>query len=125
MTDTLYRSNKSVPDRVDAAWRKGYEAGLAERSDHRLALVALAVSGFTLWRQVDMRRNSHLLPWAILASAMLFAVALVLALCSVPFVLAALGIRTGYRHHQATVSHRPPGPIVPVVCSPSDEYEPF
>jgi hypothetical protein len=107
-----YRSNKSVPDRVDRAWGQGYEAGKADGK--RIAIVALAITAFTLWRHPSVRGHSHLIPWALVGSL----VALTLVLCAVPFVLGTLGIRAGVRHHRANKRRRP---TTPVVYSPGEQ----
>jgi hypothetical protein len=73
-----------VSARLDRAWQRGYETGLAEKRD-RLAVIAIALALFALWRQVDVRKHAHLLPWAIVAS-------LVALVVIGPLLLLGLGI---------------------------------
>jgi multisubunit Na+/H+ antiporter MnhG subunit len=50
VTNTLYRSNKSVPDRVDRAWHAGYVAGT--QAWKRVAFVELVLGAWLLfWRR--------------------------------------------------------------------------
>lgn len=73
MASGRYVSDTPVSARVDRAWLIGYEAGRAERAE-RLAIVSLAISVFTLWRQRRIRSHWYLLPWAIIFSLVAFVV---------------------------------------------------
>jgi len=75
MTDTLYRSNMAVSERVDRAWHSGYLAGT--QAWKRIALVELALGAWLLLR----RRRTPTMVKVALFYGLLFAglVALVLA----------------------------------------------
>ncbi len=93
MTDTMYRSTKSVPDRVDAAWHQGFVAG--QRDARRLAGLAFVVAAF-----VELRRHRFpILPCCLIAVAV--------ALAIVPAVLAVLAARAAWRIHQRRRSGGP------------------
>ena len=92
----------SVSAKVDRAWQRGDEAGLADQRD-RLAIMAIVLALFTMWRQIDVRRHAHLLPWAIVAS-------LVALVVIGPMLLLGLGIWGGVHvigNHLQNESSRP------------------
>ena len=104
MTTTApYRSTQSVPDRVDAAWTKGYAAGLSEakRDLFRTAGVALVVA-----LAVELRRRRFHLSSVVL-------IACVVALVTVPVMVTVLVIRAAWRaHHRRRRVSLPPAAAV-------------
>jgi hypothetical protein len=102
MSDNLYRHHQSVPDRVDAAWLKGYEAGKADV--RKLAGLAIVVGAF-----VALRRSR--IHWAAC-----LAIALAVALYVIPVLLIAMVVRVGCRgaraYHRRRVGRRIAQPSV-------------
>lgn len=104
MTDNPapYRSNKSVPDRVDSAWQRGYEAG--QEHWKRVAVLAFLAG----WFAVASDRRSHpLVRLFTLYALVMIAVAAVFVLPMVGLFFATRGI---VRHLQ----ERQPPPLAPV-----------
>jgi hypothetical protein len=104
MSDTLYRSTQSVPDRVDRAWHAGYVAGT--QAWKRITLVELAAAAWLLFR----RRRTPTMVKVALFYGLLFVglVALVLA----PLVILVLIVRAVVRHR------RPHRPVVAKLVDP-------
>ena len=91
--DQLYRSNKSVPARVDRAWAQGYQAGRQEW--RRIAPVAVVGGAVALLcrRGVSMPVKVLVFYAVLLAS--------ILALCALPIVAVVLAVRLWLRHRPA------------------------
>jgi hypothetical protein len=99
MSETLYRSNKSVPDRVDRAWHAGYVAGT--QAWKRIALVELAAAAWLLFRR---RRTPTMVKVALFYGLLLAALAAFAALVLASLVILVLIVRVGVRHRRF---HRP------------------
>lgn len=81
-----YRSHQSVPTRVDAAWNRGYEAGIAD-ARRLFGLV------FVVWAFGALRRKG-------ISVLGVVAIVAVLAVYLVPAVMAAAAIRAALEHHR-------------------------
>lgn len=112
MTDTMYHSTQSVPQRVDVAFRRGYGAGLKDA--RRLVGVMLVVTLFAELR----RRNFPILPCCL--------VALAFAMAIVPALVLAVVIRSAWRTYRRRAGVRAATQASPTVTrSTTGEDAPF
>jgi hypothetical protein len=101
MSAGRYISDTPVSARVDVAWQRGYDAGKAEKR----ATVALVLGVFATvspW----LKGKGHLLPWVIMATVIVSAITLAIA---IPVALALLifkGVRFFIRRQWGRQSSR-------------------